>query len=351
MDQVWWNRVPNAIAFTADITQNLLDEKSVILHCEQSIPWYETMVLQVKESVTQQDSSKRFEVIRHVDDPGPYLLQEFCKPEKRATYRPTKGYARFFAESDDIVLHSRYYWVFPDSTETLESWVDFVSDYYKNRGKNKETAVFILEWRGEKANISRKGIRTISFDDYINEYDRTVFAMLASSEIKEKSEIKNYAAELTVSISGNDIELCAACLIRYKHFLESPHTVLREITDTKYQSDGTPFSYRATIEDVSKCIWKAQIKTIYPLLESYRGAFVDKYARVIEKELPITSSYGEIYDDPKDVELGTLVFMADNGRLILNTAEYKRLKRFKDARNKLSHLDILTIGEIRGLLE
>ena len=76
----------------------------------------------------QQDSSRRFEVIRNVDDPGPYLLQEFCKPEKRAAYRPAKGYAKFFAESDDIVLHSRYLWVHAESIKMLETWVTFVSE-------------------------------------------------------------------------------------------------------------------------------------------------------------------------------------------------------------------------------
>ena len=78
MDRIWWERVPNAMAFIQDITESLLSEKSVILQSELGMPWYESMVSQIKESVMQQNSSKRFEVLRQVDEPGKYLLQEFC---------------------------------------------------------------------------------------------------------------------------------------------------------------------------------------------------------------------------------------------------------------------------------
>ena len=350
MDQIWWERVPNAIAFITDITQSLLDEKSVVIQSEQKIPWYDTMASQVKDTVMQQDSSRRFEVIRNVDDPGPYLLQEFCKPEKRATYRPAKGYAKFFAESDDIVLHSRYLWVHTKSTKMLETWVGFVSEYIKNRGKNKESAVFILEWQGEKTTISKKGIHAFSFDDYINEYDRIVFSMLASSSVKEGPGIKNYLAELASNIAGNDIELCAACIGRFKEFLKEPYSVIRKIVDNEYRSDGGTFSYKGTAESVIHDIWLAQIKTIYPLIEEYRERFVRQHEKAIAKELPFTSSYGETYDDPKDVELGTLVFMADNCLLHISSDEYFLLKQYKDARNKLSHLNVLSVDAIRNLI-
>jgi hypothetical protein len=299
----------------------------------------------------QANASKRFEVIRNVDDPGPYLLQEFCKPEKRAFYRPSKTFAQFFAESDDIVLHARYIWVYVESLENLEKWTEFVSDYAKKRGKNKETAVFILEWKGERVKVSKKGIKTLSFDDYINEYDRIVFSMLASSSVREEVRVKNYLAELASDIAGNDIELCAACLKDYKLFLKEPFKAVQHVIGNSLRSNGEIFLFNGTADDVKHYVWQAQIRTIYPLLEEFREIFVSKHESAIEKELPITSSYGEIYDDPKDVELGTLVFMADNGRLQLKPQSYFKLKRFKEARNKLSHLDVLTEDEIRELLQ
>lgn len=351
MDRIWWERVPNAMAFIQDITESLLSEKSVILQSELGMPWYGTMVSQIKESVMQQNSSKRFEVLHHVDEPGKYLLQEFCKPEKRAAYRPIKTFARFFAESDDIVLHTRYLWVYVSSVEELEKWSAFVVDYIKERGKNKETAVFILEWQGERVNKSRKGIRIISFDDYINDYDRMVFSMLASSSVREPVEVKNYLAEVASNIAGNDIELSAACVKKHKEFLRDPHSVIIEIIKNERRSNGAGFIYSSTREKIEYGIWRAQIKSIYPLIEAYRGAFVKKYSAAISKGLPITSVYGDVYSDPKDVELGTLVYMVDNGEISIPNKEHNKLKLFKDARNKLSHLSVLSLVEIQMLLE
>lgn len=349
MDQIWWGRVPNAMAFVHYITENLLAEKSVILQSEQIIPWHESLVDLIKDFVMQQDSSKRFEDIRHIGDPGLFLLNEFCKAEKRAEYRPTKSFARFLAESDDIVLHSRYLWVYLESAKELDNWSSFVSEYIKERGKNKEIAVFILEWRGERIKTSRKGVRPVSLDDFINEYDRIVFSMLATSSIKETIIVKNYLAELASNVAGNDIELLAACIDMHVQFLNDPYTVIREIVDTEYRSDGSEYIYPGTLENIERCIWKAQIKTIYPLIEEFRDSFVEKHNGSIFKELPIESAYGEMYDDPKDVELGTLVYMAANGKILLTSAEYYQLKKNKDARNKLSHLNVLTIDEIREL--
>lgn len=349
MDSVWWERVPNALAFVNDITESLLAEKSIIIHSAQSIPWYDSMCSQVKDAVMLQNYSKRFEMISETGDPGPYLLREFCKPEKRAAYRPTKTFESFFAESDDIVLHERYIWVKVDSAEDLDRWTKFVSSYLKERGKGREKAVFVLEWQGEMPTIFKKGIRTISFDEYINEYDRIVFSTLASSTIKEAVGIKNYLAELAAFVTENDIELCAMCLSRYKEFLQNPFHTVSAVIETDSRDSGESFEFSRSEPEVANGIWMAQIKTIYPIIEEFRGKFVESHSESIARELPITSAYGEIYEDPKDVELGTLVFMAKNGKLQLNTREYFRLEKFKDARNKLSHLNVLSIDEIREL--
>lgn len=51
-----------------------------------------------------------------------------------------------------------------------------------------------------------------------------------------------------------------------------------------------------------------------------------------------------------DDYIGTLVYMAANGKILLTSADYYQLKKNKDARNQLSHLNTLTIDEIRELI-
>ena len=177
-----------------------------------------------------------------------------------------------------------------------------------------------------------------------------MFAVLASSSIKERPFINTYLSELVANVAGNDIELAAECINHYKSFLENPLAFIRMVTEEKARSNGEPFSYSKNADEVKHLIWLSQIKTVYPYLEEYREEFVQKHYNAISKQLPIQASYGETYDDPKDVELGTLMYMVGNGIITISTSEYEKLKKYKEARNKLSHLTILNISEITDLL-
>ncbi len=349
MKSIWWNQVTNAVKFVSDIRQSLLEEKSLLLKYSSVMPWREQFEESLRESVRLQNAEKKFVDVPEVQEPGEYLLKEFCKKEKRAEFRPSKGHAKFFAESDDIVLHDRYLWIRVSSKECLEKWLLFVSEYIKERGKSTNKAVFIIEWPENSQTITRKGIKTFSFDDYIGEYDRVVFAVLASSEVREQLLVKNYIVELVSNVAGNDIELCAECIYGYKSFLINPIEYIKKIIDEKSRSDGSYFSYDKNNSEVEHLIWLSQIKTVYPRLEEFREDFVQKHYNMIAKQLPIQASYGETYTDPKDVELGTLMYMAGNDYLNLSSSEYEKLKCYKEARNKLSHLTSLSIKEIEEL--
>lgn len=349
MERIWWNQVTNAVQFVSQITDALLNEKSIVLNYSENMPWHDFFEETVRETVKQGNSEKKFEDVINVDKPGDYILKEFCKPEKRAQFRPSKGYAKFLAESNDIVLHDRYLWVKISSEAMLNEWAAFVSDYIKARDKNSNSAVFILDWNGTSQVSGKKGLKTFSFDEFIGDYDRVVFAMLASSSVKERPFVQTYTAELVSQVVENDIELCAACLRNSKRFLADPYKEIKRITEFEKRSDGTTHSFSKNADEVEHAVWLAQIRTIYPIIEEYREVFVSKYSKAISAQLPITSSYGEEYKDPQDVEIGTLKFMADNGNLTISTGEYEKLKRFKDARNKLSHLNSLSMDEINEL--
>ena len=161
MKSIWWNQVTNAVKYVSDIRQCLLEEKSLLLKYSNAMPWREQFEESVRDSVKLQNAEKKFVDIPDVQEPGEYLLKEFCKKEKRAEYRPSKGYAKFFAESNDIVFHDRYLWIQVGSAECLEKWLSFVSDYIKERGKNENKAVFILEWSENSQVPIKKGIKLL----------------------------------------------------------------------------------------------------------------------------------------------------------------------------------------------
>lgn len=350
MKSIWWNQVTNAVKYVTDIKQSLLEERSILLKYSSGMPWRDQLVESVKESVKSQNGDKKFVDISENDEPGKFILNKFCKPEKRVEYRPSKGYAKFFAENDDIVLHDRYLWVTVSDQKNLDEWLNFVSDYLKERGKKSNKAVFILEWAGDSSMLVKKGIKVYSFDDYISEYDRIVFAVLAASSIKANPFINTYLSELVANVAGNDIELAAECIKNSKAFLENPLALINSVCDEEKRSNGDYFCYSGNAEEVAHLIWLTQIKTIYPCLEEYREDFVQRHYNAIKKKLPMQASYGEKFEDPKDVELGTLMFMAGKDGLSLSTTEYEKLKKYKEARNKLSHLSALSFEEIKDLL-
>lgn len=349
MEQIWWGHVPNAIRFIQDIKDQLLEERSLILTCKGMLPWYDDATRMIMDEVRQYNADKLMEQVEDIDDPGLYIREEYCNPLSRAGYRPSKGAAAFLAETDDATLHQRYLWVKVRTSRQMEGWSRFVSQYVARRDPDKERAAFVLEWVGEGDVPAANGVPVYSFDGYITPYDRIVFCTLVTSDLSGSSYIKNYLTELTASVAGNDIELVAKCLQNRKEFMKRPYETICRIVQEETRSDGTPFVFRQDRKAVERLVWRAQIKTVYPVIEEYREEFAERHAAEIKRLLPIKNDYGERYDEPGDVEIGMLKYMADNRRIQTTEGEMVRLTMFRNARNALSHLTPLTIEQVRNL--
>lgn len=348
MEQMWWKQVPNAAAFVSNIVETLVDEKSVIVHSAADIPWRDAFMETILDAVRQKNSSKSFEQIEPAPDPGKYLLKEFCRAEKRAAYRPSKSSAVFLAQNDDIVLHERYLWVTLPAHEDFDRWSTFVSEYMSTRPESKPRAVFILEYRSDEHIPKKRGIRIFDYEESIGEYDKLVFCTLAASSVQERSFLKNYLAELAMDMTDGDMELCAACIGHYRDFLRDPVSVLRDIAAELIRSDGMPCTLRKTSEELMHNVWLAQLRTMYPKLEAYRGQFIRRHRNEISALLPLETKYG-VLRDPDEVELGILKWLADDHKLRLTQNEAEQLGRYRDARNSLSHLNALSFSDLQNL--
>ena len=340
MERIWWERVPNAIKFLNDITNAMVNQRSVVIQHARPLPWHDYFMSLLRESVTQQDFSKTFEVVMDSDisDSGKALLQKYCEPEIIASYRPSKSPAFFLAERDDIIFHRRYFLVTIDSESGFDAWETFISDYIKSRGKRGDQAVFVLDYTGTCQTSYKKGITRFSYDSYIGEYDRTVFSMMASSSVNEHPVIRRYIAELAVNVIGDDIECYEHLMDNYSVFSDNPDAAMNPETGL-------------TRDEMVHRVWLAQIKTVYPLIEEYRRNLVERRYSDISLRLPVKNGYGSTINDPGDIELGTLVFLVESTDMYLNQREFDKLKAYRNARNTLSHLGVLTIDEIRFLVE
>ncbi len=352
MDRLWWNQVPNALRFVNSIIDELQDEKNVVLALPQYVPWYLSFRERIESLKSQLLSNY---VIKNIIDdeskePGEITLNSFCKKELRDDFRPAIGYGKFLADTNNT-LNSHIAWIKVTSLERANKWSEFISDYSKQK-KFYGGGMFVVEVLESERLNSPKGITVVSFGEYISEFDYYIFNILGSSVLSMSKDLKEYFAEVLTAVVGNDVELAAQCFSSgiHKGFLENPAETIKTVIEQESRSDGEYFVFSKEQSQIEMDVWKAQIKNLFPKIEAYREEFAQTYSSEIAKNLPISASYGEEYELPEEVELGTLYYLAKNKMIIISSTDYSKLKCLKNARNKLAHLNSLTIDEVNDLL-
>ena len=352
MERIWWEQITNANRFVNSIVNSILEEKSSILILSKLTPWRNTMRELVESRVLNKTSETSFDLL---DSPktsvGEFMLNKYCKEDKRIEYRPNKSYAQFLAESDDIVLNSRIVWIQNISSKIFLEWVHFVSEYHSSMRSDISPAVFILETDEDfMRKIAKKGVNNIVYSKEMNDFDTYAFCILAASGLSSRTYLKNYWAELLSNVCGIDIELSAKCLGQAEKFLENPYKILKDIAEKEIRSDGKSFSFPLDEDSIAKRVWKTQIKIVFPVIEDYREKFVSNYKEQITQLLPIKSSNGEECTEAEEVEIGTLKYVVAIGSLKVASNTHDELYSFNQARNTLAHLKPLKLETVNDIL-
>ena len=352
MDAIWWGQITKANYFIQTIASAILNHNSVVIRLPERTPWKGTLYENVEGILRQ--GNPEYKLKFHdcpTKEAGEFLLEEYCKRDKRNSYRFGMSYAEFLAKSDDIVLNSRYVWIKNVSGGKLKEWLDFIAEYNRNLQKNALSAVFILETQDETIKAKKvKGLKYLSFDDSIDFYDKYTFCVLASTGIDIKTNIRPYVAEVVSSVCKDDIELCALCMEHWNDFVRQPYDTLSHIIISEAHSNNTPFASDYNIETVETRIWEAQIKQLFPVVERYRTRFVRKNLEYVEKALPLETAYGEMIDNPLDVELGALSYLAKGKQILLTSKEKSQLDTFRMIRNYLAHMKTLDFEQVEWVL-
>lgn len=352
MEQIWWNHIIKVHSFLESIVTETVKGSSMLLSLPNSIPWRNTLIDIVSDRLRIENSKNKFEEIKcPEEEPGAYLLERFCKKEIRATYRYGMSYAQFLGKCQETVLNDRYIWVSDIPADKINKWLDFVAEYNVNV-KDKTPGIFIMEVHDDSiARKSKKGIKNLIFNQKIGDYDKYAFCALASSETRCKEYLRPYLAEVVSSVCGDDVELCAACVLRGMEFLSLPDQTINDIIESCHRSDGECYFFNKSKEEITVSIWESQLKYIFPLIESYRKYFVKRYIRAIKNILPISNSYGEKVTIPEDVEIGTLFYLVGRGDIVISSTEYDELERYRNARNRLAHMNVLENEEVEAILK
>lgn len=332
----WWGELPNAEKFIEAVTLDLRDGKDVLLELPEHLPWEAAFYEQLAISL---EKNGVVHALRELEDdphkePGEIILRKFCKPERRAQYRPNIGYGRFLANSQGSTLSTALIEVHDLRNGRLEVWLDFVREYRK--ALSNDGAVFLLETRERPERT--KGMSVHAYAGSIGSFDAYTFYMISASSYSGTLLQRRYLAELAFTLCGSDAELGGACLQNSFVFISKPLERLNDVCNTLFRADGGNFRLPGNKTNLKKQVWQAQLRIVFPLLEDYRQDLIRKYRKDVEHCLPIETAHGEIISEPEDVELGSLSWLIRQKRLNVTAYEETCIEVCKDARNSLAHL-------------
>lgn len=355
MDRLWWKQITSARKFTDTILDNIFSYKGLFLVLPEATPWYETLKDQIEARITEKDPDRSLQYIQSPEkNVGRFLLNKYCKEEKRAEYRPRPGYSEavFLAQCTDIVMNTKIIWVSDIPRTAYDEWASFLNDYYKNAGDIRHPATIILETSDpELAKKAKKGAVKIRFDENISQYDVYTFCAMAIADTTCPQKIRPYLAEMVSIVCGNDVELCAECIRSWHSFSKEPFKTLMSIQAESIRSNGKGYKITFSESEVERKIWEAQIRHVFPALEWFRSQFISRHKRQLSQLLPIESSFGETYKEAEDIELGTLFFMVSNGMFnIAKADEKKKLDEYRKMRNSLAHIKTLPFEQVESVL-
>jgi hypothetical protein len=106
--------------------------------------------------------------------------------------------------------------------------------------------------------------------------------------------------------------------------------------------------------ELEKRLWKAQVQTLFPLIEMERLSIVEYYKDLLSDTL--SHSYVEQYKaritDPVDLELGTFCYLLTVNSVSLdNLAARERIFFLHECRNRLAHAHYCSEEQVCRLLD
>ena len=347
MGELWWQQISNARRFIETVIGSVKDGKNIILYLPETMPYMDTFHQVVEDKLRENFAQKTLKEIdlcfEEITNVGEYMLQSFCKKAKRLQYRGTKTIGAFLGQSEDIVFHERCFWVHNIPVEKLEEWVQFINDYSQNLKPELSPAVFILDCEDEaQLKAARGTVVPVSFNASISDYDKYAFCTIIAAENSCKHSMRDYLGQLASSCCSDDVEFAALCVDAGQEFLSDPIGTMYRVTDGIYRSNGKPFDIKSP-EVIKEKIWTAQVRTLFPVIESARIKLINAYKEQlisILKSKDMKNASGASIESPYDVEIGTMVYMVGKHQLYLPSSEYEKLDLLRTVRNNLAHINI-----------
>lgn len=330
---IWWGQIGSSLGLLAGVSNALRDCRSVVLRLPRALPWRQEFYDGVELRRSAFGGERRLKRLEWIEgtEPGEFVLDELCSGKVRANYWPGMSYAAYLGGLEDILLNDYYVWITGIHTrQDMAAWAEFVAEYSRAARGLEQSAVFVLEYDG--GNMESAGVERMVYT--VEDYDCRVFSLEASAALGNCA-LRNYQAELALSISGCDPEWCFALLGTGELLLNDPVAAVKETAERCCTSRGEPFPL-PTEQQINSAAWEAAIRLLFPLIERYRLGFISRHEPVIARHLPISNSNGDRVTDPYELEIGPLAYVVSSSK-DFPPAEAEKIRLCHKARNLLAH--------------
>lgn len=347
-DNIWWGQIGNSLRLLANVTEHLRDHRSAVLSMPGGIPWRERFYREIDIRRAPYSVARRLKRIAWFGrgEPGQFILSEMCPLDVQADYWPGQTYGEYLASRRNLTINDYDIWITGVHRKSdLMKWAEFVTQYHAAVKDAEPHAVFLIEYDGPP--MKSGNLEQISCQ--VERYDCRVFCLEMAAALSG-THLRDYQAELALSIAGSQPELCAALLDTGGRLVEEPLETARQVLATARDSDGKHFPVQTESELISK-VWLAAVALLFPLMERYRIDFIERHKLELSRFLPISNSNGDEVTEPFDLEIGALCYIIANLRVHLFTPmEVNGLRLCRRIRNQLAHNKPVDCADVQAVM-
>jgi hypothetical protein len=357
---IWWEQITGPAALVSRVAWQLQEGRTIVLQVPDDLPWRQQMRGSVEDNLRFTGTNVVISLVDCSDecpadsDIGTYLLQRFWRgSDVRNGYRPTSRQTIQDYLKKHGVLQNQIIWVKGIEPAQEKRWLEFCR-HYPSSGAAQ--GLFVLEihteaWSGKLP----AHMQCVRFAELVGPYDTLLFASQLVADKGLSVPWKQYAAALAASLFGDDAEAAAEFLDQVNLAEDDPIDVLTGMLDyfpmRGRSSNLHPFALlrQDAVEMLQKRIWQAQIQIVFPMIETERALFIEKWSEQIQRTLDSNRGqimqYGNEVTEPFEAELGLLAYLSRNrasdGLYLLyipDEADRERLEFLHRRRNELAHI-------------
>lgn len=316
---LWWTMVPTGIQLIEHSKRLLQEGKSIA--CDNGFgEWTDQYLDAVINAYLEENYMIGFDHLDLDDLPEDWTITDGIADQLGIGYMTQHHISDLKRE----LPQEGYIWILHHVNEKREAELEKLMKHVKEN----HTPLMFLFQKTSTAKI--KGFENLSISPTRLDLSYFAWTLLLG---KFPSALIEYGAALAVEMSNNQPAVCARICQDMQQCIQDPVAYCKEMDE-------------ATV--ISK-IHTAQVRIIEPLIEYGRVYLIGKLGSRVEDLLPFKDDYGSELTKPIEVELRSIIYY--RFELNLNPEEKELANMLYEARNKISHLELLTFEEIQTIIK